>query len=310
MKVRIGTRGSRLALTQTQSIVDRLRAAHRGLETEIVPITTTGDRHTGPTLEPVGGKGVFVKEIEEALLRKEIDLAVHSLKDVPQQLPEGLVLGPFPAREDVRDALISRFGEQLDELPKRSTIGTSAPRRRAQVLFRHAARGYNIVPFRGNVETRLKKIQSGEVDAALLAVAGLKRLGLEGEISQILEPDEILPAPGQGCLALEHRQSDEALADLLLALRDVAAEASARAERAFLLGLGGDCNLPVGAYARVSDAVLWMKAVALDIAGTRRIEAIQEGPASEPTLVGAQLAERLLFNGGSELLIGALPGAG
>lgn len=306
MKLRIGTRGSQLALTQTKSIADRLSAAHKGLEVEILTIVTTGDKQATGVLS---GKGVFVKEIEEALLRKEIDLAVHSLKDVPQTLPEGLVLGSFPEREDVRDAFVSRFGEQLNELPKKSTIGTSSPRRKAQVLFRHKKRGYNVVPFRGNVETRLKKIQAGEVDAALLAVAGLKRIGLGDEISQILEPEEILPAPGQGCLGLEHRESDAVIRDLLMAIRHPQSEMTAKAERAFLQALGGDCNLPVGAYAKIAGDKVIMKAVALDVEGTTCVEATHEGPISMPDYVGMQLAERLLINGGSELLIGPLPSA-
>ena len=255
-----------------------------------------------PDFKSGGGKGLFVKEIETALLQQNIDLAVHSLKDVPQTLPSGLILGPTPLREDVREAVLSRFGELLSELPKKSTVGTSSVRRKAQILHRYKKRGYNIEPLRGNVDTRLKKLQDGQYDAIVVALAGLKRLGLESDVADILDPQIFLPAPCQGALALQFRATDSFIAPLLQSISDPASDATARAERSFLQGLGGDCNVPMGVFSEWTNTDLKMKAQILSIDGVQSIEVEQSGPSQDPELVGYQLAERLLSDGGAELL--------
>lgn len=307
MKIRIGSRGSRLAVTQARWVGDRLAARHPGLEVEYRQITTTGDRDAQSALTAIGGKGVFVKEIEEALRSRDIDLAIHSLKDVPQTLAAGLRLGPAPLREDPRDAVVSRFGELLRELPRGSTIGTSSPRRAAQIRNRYARRLYRVEPIRGNVDTRLKKVQAGDYDSVVLAAAGLNRLGLSGEITEVLDPEEMMPAPCQGCLGLELREDDASTLELLHLIRDEAADVTSRAERAFLQALGGDCLIPVGAFAQLSGANLTLSAVLLDAGGARAVRAREEGASAEAELVGAKLAGRLLMEGGSEILLGSPP---
>ena len=307
MKLRIGSRGSRLAVVQAETVAALLRAKNSALEIEFRRIATTGDRDQHASLAAIGGKGVFVKEIEDALLRREIDLAVHSLKDVPQSLPPGLRLGPPPAREDSRDAVVSRFGELLRELPRGSTIGTSSPRRSAQIQNRYRKRDYRIAPLRGNVDTRLRKVKEGEYDAIVVAAAGLKRLGFEGEITDILEPDEMLPAPCQGCLGLELREDDGAVLALLETIRNADADATSRAERAFLQALGGDCLVPVGAHAALEAGRLKMTAALLDADGERSVTSTVAGDAEAPEFVGAQLAEQLLHDGASDILLGPPP---
>ncbi len=302
MKLRIGSRGSKLAVTQTEWVGCELKKQNPDLDISFHQIVTTGDQQSAGAVDGTLTKGVFVKEIEEALLRGDIDLAVHSLKDVPQQLPHGLVLGPTPWREDSRDVLISRFGEFLHELPKHSTIGTGSPRRQAQIRYQHERRDYILEPIRGNVDTRLRKLQEGQVDAIVLAYAGLKRLGLEREITQILDFDEMLPAACQGCLGLELREDDAATLSLVEKIKHGPSDIAARAERAFLQGLGGNCNVPVGVGTTLEGDVVKMKSLLFDAKGENAIEAEQDGPASHPELVGAQLAERLLYNGGSEFM--------
>lgn len=302
MTLRIGSRGSKLAVTQARWVADELKKKNPGLEISFQEIVTAGDKDQSANFQAAGGKGVFVKEIEDALLANEIDLAVHSLKDVPQTLPDGLMLGPFPAREDFRDAVVSRFGEVLGELPRKSTVGTSSPRRQAQIAHLFKKRGYNIEPMRGNVDTRLKKLQEGKYDAIVLAAAGLKRLGLEGEITHILEPSVFLPAAAQGCLGLELREKDAVTLALLETIKDPVANITAVAERAFLMGIGGNCYVPVGAYSEIVGDELKMKAVILDTTGEKAVTATERGPKTEPQLVGFQLAERLLHEGGSELM--------
>lgn len=303
MKLKIGSRGSKLAVTQAEWVGGLIHRANPTIDVEFVRIVTTGDRETTAPLQSMGGKGVFVKEIEEALQFKSIDLAVHSLKDVPQMLPPGLRLGPSPEREDVRDVLVSRFGELLREMPKGSTIGTGAPRRIAQIRRLYWKRGYRIEPIRGNVDTRLQKVRDGKYDAVVLAAAGLKRLGLEGEITEYLEPEDMMPAPCQGCLGLELREDRADLLSVLESIKHPPSDITARAERAFLQALGGDCNVPVAAFSVVVGKTLVMKAILLDASGEKSVAAAEDGLASEPELVGAKLAGRVLFEGGSELLI-------
>ncbi len=309
MKIRIGSRGSKLAVTQAEWVGQKLKEMNKGLELSFVQIVTTGDKQTDSALQETRTKGVFVKEIEDALLKNEIDLAVHSLKDVPQELPAGLVLGPFPVREDPRDVLISRFGEYVHELPRGSIIGTGSPRRQAQIAHKHAKRGYKIEPIRGNIDTRLKKLKEGKYDAIILAYAGLKRIGLESEVTQILEPEELLPAACQGCLGLELRHNDNQTLGLIETIKDSNSDVAARAERAFLQGLGGNCYVPVGVYSKITDGIIAMKALLLDPTGKKAVDAEQEGPWDAPELVGGQLAERLLYNGGSEIMVEKTPSA-
>ncbi len=299
MKLRIGSRGSKLAVAQAEWVASELKKKNSSLEISFQQITTTGDKDQSVSLQ---GKRVFVKEVEDALLSKQIDLAVHSLKDMPQDLPAGLVLGPFPAREDARDAFISRFGEQLNELPRGSTIGTSSSRRQAQIRHHFQKRSYRIEPMRGNVDTRLKKLHDGQYDAIVLAAAGLKRIGLEAEITHLIEPAFMLPAPAQGCLGLEVHESNTDVRALLETIKDASACATAGAERAFLQGVGGDCTVPLGAYSWIEGDILKMRAMVFDASGEKSANAEEQGPVSEPTLVGFQLAERLLYNGGSELM--------
>ncbi len=303
MKIRIGSRGSKLAVAQTEWLGRELQKANPGLEVSYQRIVTTGDRQSEGGELGVQTKGVFVKEIEEALFRNEIDLAVHSMKDMPQEIPAGLVMGPSPMREDPRDVLISRFGEYLHELPRRSTIGTSSPRRQAQIQNKYKKRGYNLEPIRGNVDTRLKKLFDGKVDAIVLAYAGIKRLGLEKEVTQVLEFEDMLPAACQGLLGLELRCEDAATLALIETIKDGPSDTVARAERAFLQGLGGNCNIPVGVGSTLDGDNLKMKALLFDPKGEKRVEAIQDGSSTQPEYVGAQLAERLLYNGGSELMM-------
>lgn len=302
MKIRLGSRGSKLAVMQTHWVATELQKKNPGLEITFQEISTAGDRDMSATFQAAGGKGVFVKEIEDALLAKEIDLAVHSLKDVPQHLPSGLMLGAFPEREDARDAVISRFGETLGELPRHSTVGSSSPRRQAQVAYLFKKREYNIQPLRGNIDTRIKKLHEGLYDSIILAAAGLKRLGLEVEITHLLEPTVFLPAATQGCLGLELRQDNDSLRELIETIKDPIAMITASAERSFLQGLGGNCFVPVGVYSQIVGEDLHMTAVLLDKAGTQSIRVEQKGPKAEPLLVGFQLAERLLYEGGSELM--------
>lgn len=301
MRIRIGSRKSKLALAQAHWVARELKSKDKNIETELVGITTQGDRDAQSSLKTIGGKGVFVKEIEEALLKNEIDLAVHSLKDVPQSLAPGLMLAAFPKREDPRDAFISRFGEQLHELPKGSTIGTGSPRRQSQVLNKFKDR-YKIEPIRGNVDTRLKKCHDGAYDAIIMAVAGLKRLGLDKEITEILEPAEILPAPGQGCLGLEIRSEDQQFLDLVSLIKDETSDLIARAERAFLQGCGGDCMVPLAALGEIKGNQLKMRAMILSLDGAKKIEVEQKGDLEFPELVGAKLAGQLLQEGGAELI--------
>ena len=259
-KIRIGTRASKLALTQAGMIADRLRAA--GADVCVVTMTTSGDRFKG-SLAAAGGKGLFVKELEEALLAGTIDVAVHSLKDVPGQLPERLVLASFPERVDPRDAFICEKATSLDGLPKGARIGTSSPRRAAQV--KELRPDLAIVPLRGNVETRIRKMRDGEVDATLLAAAGLKRLGMEEEIADFLDVDRIIPAVGQGCLALETRAGDRELIDFLYRTTNHReSELCCRAERAVLAAIGGDCRTPLAAYATLHGTELRLVAFLAD----------------------------------------------
>ena len=300
--LRVGTRGSVLALTQTGLAVDALRtaAAAHGVEfeVEIVRITTKGDQVTDKPFEAIGPKGVFAKEIERALLDDEIDVAVHSLKDLPSDEPQGLVIAAVLEREDPRDVLVSRAGQLLSELPPDAVVGTSSSRRRA--LLGIARPDLQTVALRGNVDTRLEKIASGEMDAGILAGAGLVRLGRSSEITEWLDPMQFVPAPGQGTLAIETK-SDRHGSDLSwIATADHPDTRSCtEAERAFMRGVEGGCEVPLGAWARIEDGEIICEGFLSSSDGRRSIRDAARG--REPQAVGEDLAREFLGAGAGEL---------
>jgi hydroxymethylbilane synthase len=289
--LRLGTRASRLALAQAHAVADLLRQAHPGLEVVIVEVVTHGDRDQAtPLNQPQQGTGWFTSALQDALLRGEADIAVHSYKDLPTARPGGLVIAAVPLREDPRDALVSRSGRALADLPSGAVIGTSSPRREAQVL---AIRPDVLVrPIRGNVETRLAKVESGDYDATVLALAGLRRLGLAGRASEVFGLYDVLPAPAQGALAIECRAADHATRGLLAAIDDPALRRTVTAERSFLARLEAGCSFPSGAYAEEFGSTL--KLHALVAPGGRVVRSKMAGPAETAAGLGRQLAEELM----------------
>ena len=296
MHLRIGTRKSKLALWQANFVKERLE--ERGHTVELVLITTTGDKILDAPLAKIGGKGLFVKEIEEALLRGNIDLAVHSLKDVPMVLPEGLTLGAITERENPFDVLLSKNGKSLEELPIGAKVGTSSLRRQVQIKRRRP--DLRVEVLRGNVDTRIRKMEEGLYDAIVLAYAGVKRMGLEGRITQIL--GDFIPAVGQGSLAIEIREGDERVRSAIDFLDHRESRLRAECERAFLRELHGGCQVPIGAYAWVEGNTLKLKAFISDLKGERFIEGYEEGRPEEAQEIGKRLAKRLLESGGEEIL--------
>ena len=299
-RLRLGTRGSALARAQAELVRQALERRHPGLVVERAIIRTSGDRGGTPPLGPAGVKGLFVKEIEEALLAGSIDLGVHSMKDLPAHLAPGLVLGAVPARAPSHDVLIAQGGGGLVALPAGMRVGTASVRRRAQLLARRP--DLQVLPLRGNVDTRLRKWRDGEVDAIVLAAAGLERLGVVVPEACPLAPEEFVPAVGQGALALECRADDPETRTVLAALEDRAAAIAVAAERSFLVAVGGDCNTPLGAHATVVDGRVELRALITDLDGRRAIEDVASGPGAEAEAVGRRLAERLLAAGGAEVL--------
>ena len=300
LHLRIGTRGSALALWQAEWVKTRLEALWPQLQVELVPIRTSGDKIQDVSLARVGGKGLFVKEIEEALLAGTVDLAVHSVKDLPGDFPEGLMLNAVPEREDARDVLITKHGETLTELPGGTRVGTSSLRRQALLLHFHP--GLQIEMLRGNVNTRLRKQREGIVDATVLAAAGLKRLGLTPEHSQVLDDKIFLPAIGQGALGIETRVNDEEVLSLVKPLNHEATAMAVRAERAFLRRMGGSCRTPLAAKGTVTDNRVHLTALIASPDGKNLIRGEQEGPHNAVEQIGVSLAERLLGQGGQEIL--------
>ncbi len=296
--LRIGTRGSALALAQTQWVKRRLEEQDRELRVEIIKIKTSGDRFLASPIAAVG-KGVFVKEIEEALLEQKIDLAVHSMKDLPTVATSGLTIAAVPEREDARDALVARERATLADLNAGARIGTGSLRRRAQILARR--QDLSIAPIRGNVDTRLRKMDDGEVDGLIMAAAGLKRLGLADRIGEYLSVDICLPAPAQGALALQTRDDDRAVHTVAF-LRHAATMQAVAAERALLERLGGGCQLPVGAFASVAGRILKLAAVVADPDGRNVLREEHQGPAEAAERLGIELAERLLSRGARTML--------
>lgn len=297
--LRVGTRGSPLAVRQTGWVAAELRAANPGLEIEIHRIKTSGDRIQHRSLAEVGGKGLFIKEIEEALLAGRVDVGVHSMKDLPAALPDGLEIVAVPPREDARDVLVSSFGGGLDGLRRGMRIGTGSLRRTA--LIRHARPDLEVVALRGNVETRLRKWRSGEVDAVVLAQAGLHRLGIQLPEAQPLPAQAFIPAIGQGALALE-ASPENRWWPMLHAFDDPSTATATRAERAFLSALGGDCTTPVAAHAVPEGEALWLVAMIADPAGSGLVRGERRGARSEAEAIGRDLAEELLGRGGREIL--------
>lgn len=298
MTLRIGTRGSRLALVQAEVVAKGLRA--RGVESELVVIRTSGDRLANVALADFGGKALFVKEIEEALLVGQIDLAVHSLKDVPAELPAGLALIAFPEREDPRDVLVTRTGGTLDELPSASAVGTSSLRRRVLILHRRPDLDPRAI--RGNVDTRLGKLEAGDYDAIVLAQAGLVRLGVVPRHAALLSIDEFPPAVGQGILAVEARQDDRRALEVVEALDDTRTRMEALAERSLLHGLGAGCHTPVAGHARVEGASLSLLGLVASLDGATVVRATVTGPATGAEALGQKLADDLLARGAADLL--------
>lgn len=292
MTLVIGSRGSQLALWQANHIASRL--AGRGIETRIEIIKTTGDHLQTASLVQAGGKGLFTKEIEEALLNGSIDVAVHSLKDLPTENPPGLAIAAVPEREDPRDALV---GSRLDALREGARVGTSSERRGAQLRALRA--GLIVEPIRGNVDTRLRKQKQGEFDAIVLAGAGLRRLGLEREIAQILEPHEMCPAPGQGALAVQTRAEGEAR-EILSGLNHFPTHQAVRCERTLLAILGGGCQLPVGAFAEWRSGLLHLMAVVVSPDGSRLLRAASSG--MEAAAVAETVARDLESQGAAKIL--------
>ena len=296
----IGTRSSKLALWQADYVEAKLRERYPELHVVQKRMTTKGDRVLDAPLAKIGGKGLFTKELEQAMLAGEIDLAVHSLKDMPTELPEGLVLAAVTERFDPGDAVVSPRYRTLANLPQGAKVGTSSLRRRAQLLAKRP--DLEIVSLRGNVNTRLKKLEEENFDAIILAVAGLKRLGFHDRITEVLPREICLPAVGQGALAIEARADDEATLSLSAFLDDTATRAAARAERAFLARVEGGCQVPVGVYAEAADEALEMEAVIASIDGERLYRKKKAGSALDAEKIGRALAEELLAMGGKEIL--------
>ncbi len=297
-KIRIGTRGSQLALYQANAVAAFLRDSQRGLETEIVKIRTTGDKVLDSPLSKIGDKGLFTREIERALLDKEIDCAVHSLKDLPTELPEKLQIVAFSAREDVRDALIAQDGMKLLELPKGSTVATGSLRRRSQLM--HLRSDLNLVDIRGNLNTRLRKLEEEGYAGMMLAYAGIKRLGMADKVTEILEPNKMLPAVGQGIIAIEAREGDGRIKELLRDFNSEESETSALAERAFLRKLEGGCQVPIGVYTYFTNKKISGMVASLD--GEILIRDFVSLNANEPENSGEELAEKLLSLGADKIL--------
>jgi hydroxymethylbilane synthase len=298
--IRLGTRASLLATTQSRWVGDRLTAA-LGRECELVEITTQGDRDTQP-LAQLGGTGVFVSALREALLDGHIDIAVHSLKDLPTQAPAGIVLAAVPLREDPRDVVVARDGLTLGELPVGSTVGTGSPRRAAQLNA--LGLGLEIADIRGNVDTRIRQVREGAYDAVVLARAGLARLGRLAEATEVLDPLLMLPAPGQGALAVETREGDDLTRDVG-AIEDVRSRAAVTAERAVLATLEGGCAAPIGVLAEVVEGEageeLWVRAAALSPDGSLSVRMSATGDPADAEGVGNRLAEQMLDEGAGGL---------
>ena len=303
-KLVIATRRSRLALWQAQHIAERLQSAHAGLRVELLPMSTRGDELIDRRLDEAGGKGLFVKELENAMADGRADLAVHSMKDVPAELPPGFMLAAIGEREDPRDALVSSQYQTLAQMPNGATVGTSSLRRQAQIVERHP--GLEVRLLRGNVDTRLAKLDRGEYDAIVLAAAGLTRLGLQARIKARLDAEEMLPAPGQGALGVECLAARAEVLALLAPLADAATAACVRAERTVSRVLGGSCTLPLAAFAEMAQNRagnrLRLRALVASSDGKRVIRSELNGDVADPEALGNQVAQDLRRQGADAIL--------
>ena len=293
MKLVVGTRGSNLALVQTNWVVEQLKKNNPNIEFEIKIIKTKGDLIKDLPLDKIGDKGLFVKEIEKSLLDKEIDMAVHSMKDMPSYLPEGLKFAHSPRREDPRDALIFREGyKTLEDLPQGAKIGTGSKRRKYQLL-KHRP-DLEIVPIRGNIETRIKKIETENLDGVVLAASGLRRAGLEEKIDYYIPTDIMLPAPAQGLLALEIREDDKETEKIIDSIKDNITKVQIDAERGFLIGVNGSCHIPMGAYCEVDGEKITLTGLYGDGDGKKIVIQSKEGTLADAQKIGYELAKSVL----------------
>lgn len=301
-RVIIATRESALALWQANHVRERLLALYPGVEVEILGLTTQGDRLLSSSLAKVGGKGLFVKELEDALSAERADIAVHSMKDVPVSLPPGFAIAAMTARDDPRDAFVSNRYAQLRSLPEGSRVGTSSLRRESQLRARYPQ--LQVVPLRGNVLTRLRRLDEGRYAAVILAAAGLKRLGLTGRITAVLEPEDSLPAPGQGALGIECREGRTDLIDMLAPLNHPESEWCVRAERSASRALSGSCAVPLGAFAQQLDSGIRLRGFVASPDGRRYVCAEQRAPSLsvDPEELGQALADELLAGGARDIL--------
>lgn len=298
--IRIGTRQSALALWQAHHVADLLKEYYPGLEVEMVHFNTKGDKILEKSLAEIGGKGLFTAELEEAMHKGAIDIAVHSLKDMPTDLPQGLILGAITQREIPFDALVSPRYQTLDKLPQGAKVGTSSLRRQAQLL--HARPDLDIYVLRGNVQTRLKKLETENFDAIVLAQAGLKRLELDHLITQVFTPETMLPAVGQGALAIECRQDDKEMLDLLALLNDQNTRYAVEAERAFLRSLNGGCQVPMGVYGTVKEGQLHLEALISSLDGAQVYQGHIDGPVEGAEAMGVDLADQLRKEGAQAII--------
>jgi hydroxymethylbilane synthase len=301
LTLRIATRKSALALWQAEHVAALLREAHSGLQIELVPLLTQGDRIQDRTLAAIGGKGLFIKELEVAIEDLRADIAVHSMKDVPADLPDGLTIGAVLTRADPRDALVTTSGiARIEDLPLNAVVGTSSLRRQAQL--RALRPDLRIESLRGNVDTRIRKLEAGGMDAIVLACAGLVRLGLESRITARLDPQICLPAVTQGVIGIECRRSDTRTSRLLQALEDRATRKVMDAERAFAARLGGSCQSPIAAYAELDADRITLRGLVAEPDGSRLLRDSATGDAKNPAAIGRQLADRMLAAGAGPLL--------
>ena len=298
--LRIGTRGSKLALWQAEFVRSEILKHSPGSDIELSVIKTQGDKILDSPLSELGGKGVFVKEIENSLLRGDIDIAVHSLKDLPSELPEGLMLGAYTNRQDAEDALISKDGAKLKDLPPGSKVGTGSLRRKALIL--HHCPYLEIIPIRGNVDTRLSKLESEGMDALILAAAGLRRMGFFDKITEVLDPLVFIPAPGQGVIAVECREDDNKTLNTINDIGSFKSQSEAAVERSFLKAIGGDCNIPAGCYAKHSGENIYATAFISDHEGSRFLKSEVSGHKDSPLEVGMSIAEEIFKKGGKDLI--------
>jgi hydroxymethylbilane synthase len=299
IELRLGTRASLLALCQANWVKKRVEEQNPSVTVNLVHIKTTGDKIDTPLFK-VGGKGLFVKEIEEALLRDAVDLAVHSAKDLPALIPDGLTLMVFPEREDPRDALITEDGKQFSEIPSGGKVGTGSLRRQAQLL--NLRPDLQVVPLRGNLDTRFKKLSSLKLDAIILASAGLRRMCWEAKVSEYFDPEVMLPAIGQGVLAIEGRRGDERIHRAVASLNHLPTQISVLAERAFLKRLGGGCQVPIAGLARVEGEKLIFSGLVAGVDGKKVVKGRIEGAVGKNEELGERLAEELLAKGAEEIL--------